>query len=230
MLLCKSPLISFVAIGAANIFINQTSRTISGVVTAALTPLAIIVLTGCANQQATRTGFIQDYSSLSSVEGKKTILASRPTPEQLSRYDSVWIQPVEIRIANPEDGKELQELARLAAKELKNEIGKKWKLVDEPGLRTLRVSTALTGVRKSMPAVNIALTVVAVPLVNGGLSAEVKILNASGKQVGALIWADEGVLNPVGYYSEYGHPRALTTELAKSVALVLEPDLTAPPQ
>ena len=188
------------------------------------------ILVGCANQQATRTGFIQDYSSLSPVEGTKKIFVRRPSQELLSHYDSVWIQPVEIKIASPEDQKALNEIAELAEKELKKRLGKDWRLANAPGLKTLRVSTALTAVSKSKPVANILLTIVAVPLFNGGLSAETKILDPSGKEIGAVIWADEGILNPVGYYSEYGHPRALTEELAKSVALTLKLDTDEPSQ
>jgi hypothetical protein len=189
-----------------------------------LATMGSTILVGCANQQVTRTGFIQDYNSLSPVEGSKKIFVRRPSQELLSRYNSVWVQPVEIKIPGPEDQKALLEIAALAEKELKNTLGKNWRLANAPGLKTLRGSTALTAVHKSQPAANIVLTIVAVPMFNGGLSAEVKILDASGQEIGAVIWADEGVWNPVGYYSEYGHPRALTEELAKSVASTLKLD------
>lgn len=189
-----------------------------------LTAIGSIILAGCANQQVTRTGFIQDYNALSPVENTQQTLVRKPSQELLSRYDSVWVQPVEIKIAISEDQKELQKIAELAEKALKTELGKDWRLTNMPSLKTLRVSTALTAVQKSKPAANIVLTLIAVPLFNGGLSAEVKILDPSNKEIAAVIWADEGVMNPVGYYSEYGHPRALTEGLAKSVAATLKLD------
>ena len=195
-----------------------------------LATIGSVILAGCANQRVTRTGFIQDYNSLSPVEDTTKTLVRKPSQELLSRYDSVWVQPVEIKIASTEDQKELQKIAELAEKALKDALGKHWRLANAPGLKTLRVSTALTAVHKSKPVANIVLTVVAVPLFNGGLSAEVKILDPSGKEIGAVIWADEGVMNPVGYYSEYGHPRALTDELAKSVASILKLDRDEPSQ
>lgn len=191
---------------------------------AVLAAMSSAILASCANQQVTRTGFIKDYDSLSAVDQTKKTLVRRPSQELLSHYDSIWVQPVEIKIVSAEDQKELQEIAELAEKELRKELGKNWRLASAPGAKTLRVSIALTAVHKSIPVINVVLTVVAVPLFNGGLSAEVKILDASGKEIGAVSWADEGVWNPVGYYFEYGHPRALTADLAESVASTLKSD------
>ena len=121
---------------------------------------------------------------------------------------------------SPADGREL---ATLTEKALKEELAKQWTIASAPGPGTIRVRTALTAVRKSNPFINIVLTVVAVPLVNGGLSAEGEFLAGSPpKRIGAISWADEGRLNPLGYYFELEHPRELTADFARAVAAELD--------
>jgi hypothetical protein len=61
-----------------------------------------------------------------------------------------------------------------------------------------------------------------VPLDNGGLSAEAEFLGGDPEaRIGALVWAGQGLWNPAGYFSAYGHPRQLTRDFAKSVAASL---------
>ena len=95
--------------------------------------------------------------------------------------------------------------------------------MDLPGPGTIRVRSALTAVRKSNPPVNLVLTAVAVPLINGGLSAEAEFLAGSPpRRIGGISWADEGRLNPLGYYSELEHPRELTNDFAHAVSSELD--------
>jgi hypothetical protein len=180
--------------------------------------LAAFVAAGCANQQPTRSGFLTGYGDLK-PSGSGTTLASDANSSRLSAYRALVVLPVETRLGPDIDAAAARDLAQRTETALKRELGKEWPLVAAPGPGVLIVRSALTKVRKSSPAANVVLTVVAVPLINGGLSAEAEWLDGkSRRQVGALAWADEGRINPVGYYSELGHPKALVDDFAKVLA------------
>lgn len=193
----------------------QTTKAIAGAM------LVGLILGSCANQQPTRSGFLKSYDELKpSPSGK--VLTSDTDRSRLSGYRAIIVMPAESRLGPDIDAASARDLAERMAAALKRELGKEWPLVSAPGPGVLVVRSALSAVRKSSPAANVVLTVVAVPLINGGLSAEAEWLDGkTRKQVGALAWADEGRLNPVGYYSELGHPKALVEDFAKAVACQL---------
>jgi hypothetical protein len=187
-------------------------------------------LAGCANQQPTQSGFISDYRSLRPIDSFGKVLEQRPDPSTLVRYSSVYVEPVLNRLPSDIAPADAANLADLTAKALKAELAKQWAIVESPGHGTIRVRSALTAVRKSNPPVNVVLTAVAVPLINGGLSAEAEFFGGvPPRRIGAISWADEGRLNPVGYYSELGHPRELTKDFARAVAAVLDRSGTRKP-
>jgi hypothetical protein len=187
---------------------------------------AAIALGGCANQAVTRSGFLGNYDDMQPESAQSKNLVMRPVPGQLTGYDTLYVDPVEVRIAGQEDQAAMDEVAVLATDALRKELGTDWTIVETPaGPRTLRVHTALTAVKTSNPALNVAILILlpVPPLDNGGLSAESEFVDAaSGKLVGAMAWADQGLWDPVGYFTPYGHPRQLTEGLAKSVAAVLK--------
>jgi len=190
---------------------------------AALLVLAAGLLAGCANQQPTQSGFLSDYRSLRPVDTFGKILEQRPSPSTLARYSSVYVEPVANRLPAEIAPADAARLAELTASALKAELGKQWTIVSSPGPGAIRVRSALTAVRKSNPPVNLVLTAVAVPLINGGLSAEAEFLaGAPPRRIGGISWADEGRLNPLGYYSELEHPRELTYDFAHAVAGALD--------
>jgi hypothetical protein len=192
---------------------------------------AAIALGGCANQAVTRSGFLNSYDHLLPESSHSKNLVMQPAPGLLASYDAVYVDPVEVRISTQENEAAMGEVAALATKALRKELGADWTLADSPrGARTLRVHTALTAIKTSNPALNIVLFILLpVPLDNGGLSAESEFVDASsGHLVGAIAWADQGLWDPVGYFSPYGHPRQLTEGLARSVAAILKRDRTAP--
>jgi len=188
---------------------------------------AALALGGCATQAVTRSGFLGGYDQMLPESAESRNLVQRPAPGVLAGYDAVYVDPVEVRVGTKEDEAAMAEVAVLATEALRKELAVDWTIADSPGGdRTLRVHTALTAVRTSNPALNIVLFVILpVPLDNGGLSAESEFVDAvSGQRVGAIVWADQGLWEPTGYFSPYGHPRQLTNDLAKSVAAVLRRD------
>lgn len=181
-----------------------------------------LCLCGCANEQITQSGYLTDYAALKVEDGQTNRRVRRPDAASLAKYTSIVIEPVENRLSGNITPAEALDLTRTVEKQLRIEIGKEWQIVDKPGPHTLMLRSALTQVKKSNPAANVVLTVVAVPLFNGGLSGEAEFIDPAAKsQIGAIQWADEGRLNPVGYYSELGHPKQLAEEFAKAVAMIL---------
>ncbi len=186
--------------------------------------LAVAALGGCANQAVTRSGYLSTYDGLEPETAGSKNLVERAAPDLLRSFDAVYIAPVEIRLSTTEDDAAMTEVAALATTALREEIGAEWRLADSPaGARTLRIRAALTAVKTANPALNVILFIILpVPLDNGGLSAEAEFLGGDPeKRVGALVWAGQGLWNPAGYFSAYGHPRQLTRDFAKAVAATL---------
>ncbi len=187
--------------------------------------LAVAALAGCADQAVTRSGYLATYDRLTPESTDSKNLVERPSTELLRGFESVYVEPVEVRISTTEDEAAMKEVAALATVALREEIGAEWPLaVDATGAHTLRVRAALTAVKAANPALNVVLFIILpVPLDNGGLSAEAKFVGGDpGEQVGAIVWAGKGLWNPTGYFSAYGHPRQLTRDFAKSVAAALK--------
>lgn len=180
-------------------------------------------LAACANQKPTESGFLRNYSQLKPEGSAGKVLEQKPDPKVLARFSSVYIEPVKTRFGaaakiKPSDAKDL---ADLTEKALRDQLAKQWKIVNHPGPHTIRIRTALTAVHKSNPAANVVLTVVAVPLLNGGLSGEGEFLGG-GRRIGAISWAGEGIFDPGGYYTQLGHAKRLTRSFAAAVAKTLD--------
>ena len=193
--------------------------------------VAMLMLGGCATQAVTRSGFLESYDNLVPESSQSKNLIWRPERGVLAGYDALYVAPVEVRISTQENEAAMDEVASLATKALRRELGADWTIADTPwGAHTLCIRTALTAVKTSNPALNIVLFILLpVPLDNGGLSAESEFVDASsGQPVGAIAWAGKGLWDPVGYFSPYGHPRQLTEGLARSIAAVLRKDGHAP--
>jgi hypothetical protein len=193
------------------------------------------LLAGCASQKVTETGYLSaGYADLRPETPTSGTLMRKPDTAVLARYDSVMVDPVELQIdtvagigtagasLSAVDRTELQKVAEAATTKIREALSKEWTVVTRPGPRTLRIRTALTAVRKANPGINLVLTIVIVPLDNGGLSAEADILGANGKSVASLTWVDQGRLNPTGYFSPFGHAKAVTSGLAGKIAKLLK--------
>lgn len=187
----------------------------------------MFLLAGCATQVPTQSGFLRTYDELQEVRrtelGAARIARKAPDPTVLARYRSVYIEPV--AVAAPDLDPEQQVMVAKAAQDaLKAEIEKNWTLAtsaDQPG--TLRLRTAVTAVTKAIVPLNIALTAVAVPLSNGGVSTEAEVNDArTGARVAAMTWASEKKFSdPIGFYIQTAHARGLMPDFAKDVAALL---------
>lgn len=179
-------------------------------------------LAACANQKPTQSGFMQDYAALRPSPEDKNLLLSPVNPSQLGGFTAVYLEPAVLRLSSEEDPASMKEIVRLTNAALLKEVGALWPVAAAPGPGVLTVRAAITHVTRSKPWFNVAMAVVAPPLFNGGLSAEAEFVDPqTGQRLGALSWADEGQFSPGGYFRQYGHARALTSDFAKTVAKAL---------
>jgi hypothetical protein len=181
-------------------------------------------LAACASQALTNTGFLRSYGDLQPIPSDANLLQARaavqrPVPGALAQYASVLIEPVVVTAPGLDD-EQAGALAAALQQALTTEIGRTWPLAQQGGAGVLRVRAAITGVTKSNVVLNVITTAAAAPLSNGGAAGEAEIVDArTGQRVAALTWADvKRLSDPLGYYSETGHARALMSDFGAEIA------------
>ncbi|RDE19431.1 DUF3313 domain-containing protein [Motiliproteus coralliicola] len=117
---------------------------------------ASLALTACTSKLAKQeefSGFLSDYSQLKPVVAADGTEVLRWTSPELQKrtFSKVMLDPVSIYPA-PKPGPRLRSevLSNLLVylnKAIRKEVGNEFELVAEPGLDTLRVKAAITGVR-----------------------------------------------------------------------------------
>jgi hypothetical protein len=113
-----------------------------------------VTLAGCGSSRPVRDvqpqGFLGDYSRLTpGAEGEAALRYINPDVQWAS-YDKVIVAPVTVW-RSPEDSgipeQDLKTAADYLYAQLRDELGKDFELVDQPGPNTLRVEAALTGAK-----------------------------------------------------------------------------------
>jgi hypothetical protein len=124
------------------------------VIRVAVLLLAAVVLAGCGSSRPVRNvlpqGFLGDYSRLTPrAEGEAALRYINPDVNWAS-YRKVIVAPVTVwqspATASIHDA-DLKTAADYLYAQLRNELGKDFQLVDQPGPATLRVEAALTGAK-----------------------------------------------------------------------------------
>ncbi len=155
-----------------------------------LTGALALGLLGCASSQQARSvktsGFLKDYSMLQKAQGDVAHLIYVNPETDWTQYDKIIVEPVTIwRVPGskledlPE--KELDDLGRYFWSAIKTEMGKDYKLVNEPGPGTLRFRVALTEAEKANVTMDMVTTVVPIGL---GISAVKKLATGTHSFVG----------------------------------------------
>jgi len=150
--------------------------------------LAISLFSGsCASLSMQKTGFLDDYDRLESVPEQTVAFI----PDEIWLYrdanshsiDSLWIAPIEIRLAEDSevelDDEDARDLKRAFENYLKRNLGEGYEIVDSPRESTGIVRTAITDVDPSSVLANIVGIILVVPFDMGGISAELEITSAS---------------------------------------------------
>jgi hypothetical protein len=175
--------------------------------------LGLFAACGCATVRPSESGFLTDYSGLeaSRVKLHKRAGLKRekgtPTPaEDLARVDSFYIAPVAWLVsehaAAGKDESTRDRVVRAFDESLREELGKVHPVVYTPGPNSAIIRPAVTDVVRARPLSNAALTVVAVPLFNGGGAFEVEAVDAAGRQLAAISTSSSGgALEFLSYFS-----------------------------
>lgn len=200
--------------------------------------LAFASLAGCAEQQTTRTGFLDaptpvTASPLATDPEDAKALSYAADAERLSGYRRFTIEPVAFRRgpAVPErpdpavvDALAVAYRAALVEALVARGYAPATPTGDEAG--TLRVRAAITGFERANPALN-ALTALAVfvPVTAGGAASEAEIVDArTGERLAALAAHDNGTPllgGPQNYVLEHGHARAALRRQARALVAKL---------
>lgn len=157
-----------------------------------LATLAGFALGGCASTPpAARTGFISDYSNLTTESAAKMKFVS----PRLADYGSFLIDPVEVRVhgdaLSPEDRAEAARYFRGAF--VKVVEGQGLGVVDRPGVGVARVRLALTDVAKSTWWQKIHPASRMTGAGTGGAAMEGEVIDSvTGEQVAAIVQAGQG--------------------------------------
>jgi hypothetical protein len=154
--------------------------------------IALFIAAGCAKSPPPeRTGFLSDYSKLTKVNDHRMNYVS----DELARYDSYIIDPIEFRMPPQKlDAGQRAEVARHFRSRLKSALENRGlKVTDDPGPNTARVRIAMTDIANSTwwmkvhPASRIA------GAGTGGASMEGEVVDSvTGSQVGAVVQAATG--------------------------------------
>jgi hypothetical protein len=211
-----------------------------------LLPIVILpclfAIAGCAQLNPTHTGYLTDYSQLQTKNAKVPIIrpyvveAGIPAPIALADIDSFTIEPVAWLAGDSTPSLVLDDcrknLSAKLRKALADELGALRPIVETPGPRTAKIRAAVTQVAYARPIINSALTVVAVPVFNGGGVVEAEVIAPDGRQIAVVVAALPGRARDVlGFFTWQGHAESAMSRSAAELRTALSPppsDLAPP--
>jgi hypothetical protein len=169
------------------------------------------VLSGCAGQEITRTGFLKNYEQLgaTSQAPQELVFSNQNTQKIYSTFivdDVAYLQGENSDTLTNEQITKLKDAYREYAVET---FSKKYTLVNSPDANTMRLRLSITGVSKSLTSLNYLSTLALLtPVSNGGISTESEVQDAlNGERLAAL----STFTNPTvfdgefkGYYTQTG--------------------------
>ena len=163
-----------------------------------LCALIAFALTGCGAPDTARSGFLRDYSSLKPSPVVEGALHYQNPSRPLSMYDKFILERVQISFAPGAAGvavdpDELKMLTEYFRNEAVKALSVRYKVVDEPGPRVLRIRAAITDVRKAKVAMNIHPATKLSGVGLGGASMEAEGIDSqSGERVLATVDSRQG--------------------------------------
>jgi hypothetical protein len=199
---------------------------------------AIAPFGGCAQLNPTRTGYLTDYSQLQVTEKRIPLIHTRiiesgcPGAGVLKDIDSFAIEPIGWKVGEVASGSFdetcRKNLSRKLREALTRQLSALKPVVDEPGPRTARVRAAVTQVAFARPILNSALTIVAVPVFNGGGVVEAEVISPDDRQIAAVVAAIPGrAIDVLGFYTWQGHAeRAMRRSAAELRRILARPPVS----
>lgn len=192
--------------------------------------LGLVLLTACAGQSPTRSGFLSSYDGMApTADHTRDLIFIDPGYAQ-GRYTRVVVETIAWHPApgTPErTPEEIADLRQALRSRLVAELGKSFTIV-EPGdaasgmaAGTLRVRAAITNTRRANWWINAPVQVAGIGLAvagvpggvpppnPGGASIEMEAVDgADGRRMVAIATYANGVpWAPMGYYTRFGHAR-----------------------
>lgn len=176
------------------------------------------VLTACAHQGPTRSGFLADYGDLQPLAKDANLEAVSSSGD--TGFGTVIIEEVQFAgnafVMTPVDEAGYA-LCRTLEGALREEFSDATPTASGPS-RPLRVKAAITGVNRSRPLLNLLTTLALfVPMDNGGVSVEIEAIDEiSGQRIAAISGARNGSPFAMsGFFRRYGHAEEGLAELAR---------------
>ena len=212
-------------------------------------PLVLVpmmaLLSACAGQDTTRTGFISSYDGMQSIKDHSYDLIYVDPTYVAAKYQKIIIDPVEWVPATDtpkRDPKVIEQLRADFHKSLTEALAKDYMVVDAaaagaaPATGVLRLRSAITNTRRANWWINAPVQVAGIagiflgipgvpPPDPGGASEELEVVDVqTGKRVAAIATYNNGKpWNPVGYFEEFGHARLAFTKAAELLRDELHP-------
>src|SRR5271154_6924286 len=198
--------------------------------------LACTLAAGCAPQK--QSGFLNDYSKLAPNPKFNGALTYRNPDIDVKKYTTFLIDPIGVSfVPNAQGGAVdpniLDELTEYFRKALIDAlIAANYKVVDQPGPGVLQVQIALTGLKRTVRALNIHPLTKLSGVGLGGAAVEAQGIDSeTGELVFAYMQVREGDrLALVEGLQEWGHARQAIDAWAKLTVKLLSEDSGAAPQ
>jgi hypothetical protein len=167
----------------------KTSQNRASVFLPALFGLALVLFSvGCATSTQTRSGFISNYGNLKAVTDVPGLFAESKSTGRQNR--PIRVAPVRWGMSDHESGAvnehERLELCTYAQRELERAVEKASSKLTAPATDQppLELRAAITRVETSNTALNIVTTIVVLmPLNNGGVCLEWKLIDPSSEKI-----------------------------------------------
>ncbi len=185
-----------------------------------------IFITACSApvKKPAHSGFLSDYSQLQISEKRKNHLGYRS--EHLSNYNKIIIDPIVMVYMDSGQQaqftiKELQDLELFANQALINAFNaddSAINIVKEPGENIARMRIAITDVKRTIGALNVAILTKATGAGLGGVAIEREMVDSvTGKQLGAAIqWGNGSRVLRAGF-SKTGDAKILLKKWSKEL-------------
>ena len=182
----------------------------------------LLLVSGCANQETTRTGFLGSYEQMQADEEGNLRYVN---PQHRDLYTGFMVDEVTYAPGSNTDTLDAEQIAALKKEyheALIRAFSKKYTPAQAAGANVMRVRPAITGVSTAVAPLNYVSTLaIFTPVSNGGISSENEVVDSlTGERLVALSLSSnpdvtDGEVS--GYFTETGHAKSMLDDHAGRV-------------
>jgi hypothetical protein len=203
---------------------TKLSNYIANLVNISSILICATLLSACASQQTTRTGFLNSYNQMDvSQDDKNALVYKVHTKNAYTHFivDEVTYTPGQ-KSDNDLTEEQLIEIKKYYRKAAIEVFSEKYKYTNLPAEGVMRLRLAVTGIETPYLVLNF----LAGPLSNGGASSESEAIDAiSGERIVALSAHDNA--NPINgglieYFTKTGHAQSVLKIHAKQLRVLVD--------